>query len=94
MSECTHLLIRNGSTDFLDIIDIDYIKPTCNIKKGVHYLDNTRLRNIITHLYQNKGKGKIIYATATAVCHIANRYGQTFLVLPFAMEYFKLASVY
>lgn len=45
-------------------------------------------------MYKNKRKGKIIYVTATVVCHIANHYGQPFLALPFAIGYFGLTSVY
>jgi hypothetical protein len=89
LNGCIHLLTRGGSTDF---IDTDYIK--CNIEQGVGYLDDTRLRNIITDLYRHKRKGKIIYITATAVCHLANRYGQTFLALPFAVGDFGLTNVY
>ena len=90
----THLLTRGGSTDFLNIIDTDYIKSTCNIEEGVRYLDDMRLRNIIIDLYRHKGKGKIIYVTATALCHIANQYGQVFLDLPFAVGDFGLTSLY
>ena len=91
-----HLLNRGGSTDFLSIIDTDYIKSTCNIKEGVSYLDDIRLRNIIIDLYRHKvkGNGKIIYITATAICHLANRYGKTFFALPFAMGDFGLTNVY
>ena len=87
----THILTRGGSTD---LIDTDYIKSACHIEEGIRYLDDTRLRNIITNLYRHKGKGKIIYVTATALCHIANQYGQTFLALPFAIGDFGLTSEY
>lgn len=89
-----NLLTRGGSTDFIDIIDTDYILAKCKINQGVRYLDDTRLRNIISDLYRHKRKGKIIYITATAVCHLANRYGQTFLALPFAVGDFGLTNVY
>lgn len=91
---CIHLLTRGGSTDFIDMIDTNYIKLLCNIEEGVRYLDDKRLRNIINDLYRHKRKGKIIYITATAVCHLANRYGQTFLALPFAVGDFGLTNVY
>ena len=94
VSGYAHLLTRGGSTDFLNLIDTDYIKSACNIKEGIHYLDDIRLRNIITDLYRHKGKGKVIYITATALCHIANQYGQTFLALPFAIGDFGLTSLY
>ena len=90
----THLLTRRGSTDFLNLIDTDYVKSACNIKEGIHYLDDIRLRNIIIDLYRHKGKGKVIYITATALCHIATHYGQTFLALPFAIGDFGLTSLY
>jgi hypothetical protein len=86
----THLLTRGGS----NIIDTDYIKAACIIEEGVRYLDDTRLRNIITDVYRHKVKGQIIYVTATALCHIANRYGQRFLALPFAVGDFGLTSWY
>lgn len=92
VSGCTHLLTRGGSTDFLNLIDTDYIKLACDIQEGTRYLDDIRLRNVITDLYGHKGK--IIYVTATALCHIANRYGQTFIALPFAIGDFGLTSLY
>ena len=92
LNGCIHLLTRGGSTE---IIDTDYLlKELCNIEQGVRYLDDKRLRNIITDLYRHKRKGKIIYITATAACHLANRYGQTFLALPFAVGDFGLTNVY
>ena len=94
VSGCTYLLTRGGSIDFVDVIDTDYIKETCHIEEGVRYLDDTRLRNIITDLYRHKGKDKIIYVIATAVCHLVNKYGQTFLALPFAIGDFGLTSMY
>ena len=86
-----HLLMRGGSKD---LIDTDYIKLSCNIEEGVRYLDNKRLRNIIHDLYKHKRKVKIIYITATAVCHLANLYGQTFLALPFAIGDFGVTNAY
>ena len=53
-----------------------------------------RLKNIIVDLYRYKRKGKIIYVTATALCHIANHYGQKFSALPFAVSDFGLTSLY
>lgn len=89
---CIHLLTRGGSTG---IVDTDYLlKEFCKIEQGIGYLDDRRLRNIITDLYRHKRKGKIIYITATAACHLANRYGQTFLALPFAVGDFGLTNVY
>lgn len=87
------LLRRGGSTDFIDLIDTDYLNK-CNIEPGVRYLDDARLRNIIVDLYRHKRKGKIIYITATAVCYLAKRYGKTFLALPFALGDFGLTSIY
>ena len=88
------LLPRGGSKDFLDIVDTDYIKRLYDIDEGVRYLDDQRLKNIIHDLYAHKRKGKIIYITATALCHLTNRYGQTFLALPFAMGDFGLTNAY
>ena len=89
---CVYILTRGGSTDFIDIVNTDYIK--CTIDQGVRYLDDKRLRNIVKDLYGHKHKGKIIYITATALCHLTRRYGQTFLSLPFAVGDFGLTNVY
>jgi len=86
--------MRGGLADFLNMIDTDYIKSACNIEEDVLYLNDKRLRNIIIDLYRHKGKGKIICVTATALCHIVNEYGQTFLTLPFAVGDFGLTSLY
>ena len=86
-----HLFTRGGSTDF---INTDHIRLLCNIDEGVGYLDDRRLTNIIHDLYKHKRKGKIIYITATAVCHLADRYGKTFLALPFAIGDFGLTNLY
>ena len=61
VSGYTHLFMRGGSTDFLNIIDTDYnyIKSACNIEEGIRYLDDIRLKNIITDLYRHKEKGKL-----------------------------------
>ena len=92
LSGCIHLFTRGGSTK---IIDTDYLlEELCNIEQGVRYLDDKRLRNIITDLYRHKRKAKIIYITATALCHLANLYGQTFLALPFAVGDFGLTNIY
>ena len=92
LNGCIHLLTRGGSTDSIGIINTDYIK--CNIEQGVHSLDDNRLRSIITDLDRHKLKGKIIYITATAVCHLVHQYGKTFLTLPFAVGDFGLMNVY
>lgn len=92
---CRLLLSRGGSIDpidFIDLIDTDYI--TCDIERGLGYLNDARLRNIITNLYRHKEKSKVIYITATAACHLANRYGQKFLALPIAVGDFGLTSLY
>lgn len=75
-----------------ELIDVDYIE--CGIDAGLHYLDNARLRNIIHDLYRDKRTGKIIYIAATALCHLADRYGQTFLALLFALGNFELSNLY
>jgi hypothetical protein len=62
--------------------------------QGLRYLDDKRLRNIVSDLYRHKRKGKIIYITAPAICHLSHQYGQTFLALPFAVGDFGLTSVY
>jgi len=82
------ILIRGGG----DFIDVSHIE--CGIEEGLRFLDNDRLRKIIHDLYRHKRKGKIIYITATAVCQLANRYGQTFLALPIAIGDFGLTNLY
>ena len=84
-----YLSMRGGS----DLIDVDYIIKKCEIEEGLRYLDENRLRQIIQDLYKYKRKGKIIYITVTAACHIANRYGLIFLALPFAINDFGLTNV-
>lgn len=86
-----HILPRGGSTD---LIDVEYLKLKCEVEEGVRYLDNQWLRNIIHDLYPHKRRNKIIYITATAVCHLANQHGQTFLALPFALGSLGLTSIY
>ena len=83
-----YVFMRGGG----DVIDVSYID--CGIEKGYRYLNNDRLRKIIHDLYRHKRKGKIIYITSTAVCHLAHRYGQDFLALPIAMGDFGLTSLY
>lgn len=64
------------------------------MKEGVRYLDDKRLRNIVNDLYRSKRKGKIIFITVTALCYIANGYGQTFFAFPVAIRDFGLTSLY
>lgn len=81
------LKYRNG-----DYIDVDYID--CGVEEGLRYLDNDRIRKIIHDLYAHKRRGRLIYITATAVCHLAKTYGKEFLALPFAIGDFGLTNVY
>ena len=67
LSGLSYISVNRGGADF---IDVDYID--CGIEKGLRFLDNARLRKIIDDLDRNKRRGKIIYITATAVCHLAN----------------------
>lgn len=80
--------MRGGS----NFINTDYIE--CGIETGLRYLDDNRLRNIIHDLYRNKRKGQVIYITATAVCHLAQQYGKTFLALPVAIGDFGFTNFY
>lgn len=89
---CVHILTRGGSIDFINMVNTDYIK--CTMDEGVSYLDDTRLRNIVKDLYAHKRKGQIIWITATALCHLTHKYGQTFLALPFAIGDFGLTNIY
>lgn len=80
------IISRGGST----LINTDYIK--CDLEEGIRYLDNARLKKIILHLFRHKMKEGIIYITATALCHLANRYGQIFLPLPIAIGDFGFTN--
>ena len=86
----SRFLIRGGAD--ADFLDVSYIE--CGIDEGVRFLDNNRSIKIIHDLYRHKRKGKIIYITATAVCQLANRYGQTFLALPVAIGDFGVTNLY
>lgn len=88
LSSLSETISRGGS----DTLDVSYID--CDIREGISYLDNNRLRKIVYTLYGHKVKNKIIYITSTALCHLANRYGQTFLALPFAIGDFGLTNLY
>jgi len=87
ISEC--LLLRGGSEA---IINVDYIE--CGIEAGLRYLDDARLRKIIHDLYRNKRTGNVIYITATALCHLSDRYGKMFLALPIAVGDFGISNLY
>lgn len=89
----SYFLLRGGA-NFIDFIDTDYILEKCEIEEGLRFLDNDRLRKIIHDLYRHKRKGRLIYITATAVCQLANIYGQTFLALPFAVGDFGVTNLY
>lgn len=77
--------IIRGGADFIDVSCIE-----CEIEEGLQYLDNNYLQKIIHNLYRHKRKGQIIYITATAICHLANDYGQHFLSFPIAIGDFGL----
>ena len=72
--------------------NVDYIE--CGIEEGLRYLDNSRLRKIIHHLFGKKRQGKIIYITSTAVCHLAKMYGTQFFALPVAVGDFGTTNLY
>lgn len=88
LNGCAYLLTRGGT----DLINVDYIE--CGIEMGLRYLNNNQLRTIIHDLYWHKRKGKVIYITTTVVCHLAHRYGQTFLALPFTIGNFGFTNLY
>lgn len=91
-------LVRGGADAILSpdggLIDVDDIKSQCEIKPGVHFLENERLRKLVNSLYKHKRHGKIIYITATALCHLANEYGVMFFSLPFSVNDFGITSYY
>ena len=79
--------ILMGGTESLDLInalvDTEYI--TCNVNPGIRWLDDVSLKNLIKTLYKHKHQEKIIYITATALCHVSELYGRQFLDLPFTI---------
>jgi len=81
-------MVRGGE----DFIDVDYID--CGIEEGLRYLDNDRIRKIIHDLYASKRKGRIIYITSTAACHLVKIYGKHFLSLPFTVKDFGVTNLY
>lgn len=89
LSGLSYISMCRGGADF---INVDYID--CDIEDGLRFLDNDRLRKIIHNLYRYKRRGKIIYITSTALCHLANQYGQTFLAFPFAIGDFGVTNLY
>lgn len=76
--------LRGGDiiTQVLDgnYIDVEYTE--CFIKPGVRYLDNPRLRKIVSFLFHSKVKKNILLITKTALCHIVSEYGLYQLDLP------------
>lgn len=88
LDRLSRILLRGGA-DFIDVSDIE-----CGLEKGIRFLDHDRLRKIIHDIGRHKRKGKIIYITSTALCSLANRYGQTFLSLPFAVGDFGVTNLY
>ena len=88
-SGLSYISISRGGADFIDVDSI-----YCGVEDGLPFLNNHRLIKIIHYLYRYKRRDKIIYIIATAVCHIANQYGQTYLALPFAIGNFGLTNVY
>lgn len=63
-----------------EYIDIEH--TDCIVKQGVQYLDNPRLRKIVSFLYHDKVKTGVIFITRTALCHIVSEYGLYQLDLP------------
>lgn len=90
LSGLSYLSMCRGGAD---LIDVDYINK-CGIENGFRFLDNDRLRKIIHDLYHYKRQGKIIFITSTAICHLANQYGKTFLAFPFAIGDFGVTNIY
>lgn len=84
----SRILIRGGR----DFIDVSYIN--CQIEEGLRFLDNDRLRKIVHDLYRYKRRDKILYIIATAICHLANEYGQSFLTSPFGRGDFGVTNLY
>jgi len=81
-------LVRGGE----NFINVDYIE--CGIEEGLRYVDNDRIRKIVHDLFRHKRKGKIIYITSTAACHLVKVYGKHFLELPVAVGDFGITNLY
>ena len=85
LDRLSRIIIRGGA----DLIDVD-----CGVEESLRYLDNDWLRKIIHNLYRRKRKGKINYITATALCYLADEYGQRFLAFPVTIGDFRLKNFY
>jgi len=81
-------LFRGGD----NFINVDYLE--CGIEKGLRYVDNDPIRKIVHDLFRYKRRGKIIYITATAACHLVKVYEKHFLALPIAVGDFGLTNLY
>lgn len=81
------IAIRGGQ--LVDVSDI-----TCGIEEGLRFLDNDNFKLIIHKLYRNKRKGKLIYITATALCHLIHNHHKMVLAMPFNIGNFGLTNLY
>lgn len=63
--------------DFDSLIDVD--DPDCKIKPNLNYLDHKGLRDMILTRFKYKAKNKLIFITATALCHLAKSSGNHLL---------------
>jgi hypothetical protein len=93
----TVLKIRAGA-DILSVIVNNYIEinyPNYVVGKGMRYINNDRLRQIVNSLFKAKAKNGVIFIRKTALCHLAQTYGLDLPSLPIPIhDFVKLSSWY
>ena len=57
--------------EYSDWINIDFIRSECDIIKGLFFLNEQNLRNLIINFFKRKIRNKITYITTTALCHVS-----------------------
>lgn len=81
------LEIRGGE-DFVKVLGntaenyIEVAYPNCIVGKGLRYVNNHRLRQLVYSLFKSKAKNGVIFITKTALCHLVEIYGLDLPALP------------
>ena len=86
-----------GGADYVigdTVYDVSEILKKCKIAEGVGFLDDPALVKKITRHFKKKLKTKIIFITATSLCHFIDFYGREVLNLSFGIGSFGLTNIY